>query len=122
MTNFYQHRASKMQCVAELFHFLPLRRIPPPLLPSQNQALFSDPKSHCMQLAFPMRSYGLWRTFYILISQFHQVTLLIFIPITTANEQRFSPRLMKKGEPHFIKCGLVFRLRGMKLLQRTLKS
>lgn len=113
-----------MQCVAELFHFLPLRHNPP-LLPSQYQALFRDPKSHRMKaVTFPFRNYGLWRTFYILRSQFHGVTLLIFIPITMANEQRFSLRLMKKREPHFIKRkrGLVFRLRRMKLLQRTLKS
>lgn len=57
-------------------------------------------------VTFPMRNYGLWRTFYILRSQFHGVTLLIFIPITMANEQRFSLRLMKKREPHFIKCNI----------------
>ena len=35
------------------------------------QALFSDPKSHRMKaVAFPTRNYGLWRTFYILRSQF----------------------------------------------------
>lgn len=38
-----------MQCVAAMFHFLPLRHSSPPLLPSQYEALFSDLKSHRME-------------------------------------------------------------------------